>query len=152
MLRPLIMCLLVGIITFAGVVGSRAENQVPVSRTTLYPGVIVTGEMLSELPYTSLGSASAVVTHRDEIIGKMAARTILPRQPILKSALRNPHIVRLGKLVKLRYEVEGLTIQGWAVALEPGGLGDLIGARNPDTGITIRGIVQADGSLSVPAS
>jgi flagella basal body P-ring formation protein FlgA len=47
------------------------------------------------------------------------------------------------------FKSEGLTITGVAIALQNGSVGDVISARNIDSGITVKGTVQADGTLRV---
>jgi flagella basal body P-ring formation protein FlgA len=42
-----------------------------------------------------------------------------------------------------------LTIMTFALALEAGAVGDVIKVRNTDSGLTISGTVQPDGSVSV---
>ena len=42
-----------------------------------------------------------------------------------------------------------LTISATAVSLQPGAIGDIISLRNNDSGTTIRGVMQADGTVRV---
>jgi flagella basal body P-ring formation protein FlgA len=42
-----------------------------------------------------------------------------------------------------------LTISGLAVALQSGGVGDVLSLRNVDSGTVIRGTVQGDGSVRI---
>ena len=77
----------------------------------------------------------------------MARRTLLAGQPIPQNALRDPFVIRQGKTVSLIFQSGNISITGIAVALESGSAGEIIGARNPDSGMTVHGVVQADGSL-----
>jgi flagella basal body P-ring formation protein FlgA len=54
-----------------------------------------------------------------------------------------------GAEVKLVYTDGGLSIVTSALALEAGGIGDTIKVRNSDSGLTISGVIQPDGSVSV---
>jgi flagella basal body P-ring formation protein FlgA len=89
----------------------------------------------------------AFVTDSESLIGKTARRTLLPGQPIPKVAIREAYVVFQGKTVQVIFHSGTVTITGIALALESGGAGEMINARNPDSGIIIRGVVQPDGSL-----
>jgi flagella basal body P-ring formation protein FlgA len=47
------------------------------------------------------------------------------------------------------YREGGLTIVTSALALEPGSIGDTIKVRNEDSGLTVSGRIQPDGSVAV---
>ena len=47
------------------------------------------------------------------------------------------------------FEAGGLTITSKAVALQNGGVGDIVSLRNADSGIVDQGTVQADGTIRV---
>jgi flagellar basal body P-ring formation protein FlgA len=47
------------------------------------------------------------------------------------------------------YRSGGLTIAGTGVPLQSGGAGDTVNVRNPDTGIVVKGRVEADGTIAV---
>ncbi|MGC2395473.1 MAG: flagellar basal body P-ring formation chaperone FlgA, partial [Rhodomicrobium sp.] len=74
-------------------------------------------------------------------------RTLLPGQAIPKVAVREAYVIFQGKTIQVIFHSGTVTITGVAYALESGSAGELISARNPDSGIVIRGIVQPDGSL-----
>jgi len=49
----------------------------------------------------------------------------------------------------LIFEQDGLVIETYAAALQAGSAGDVISVRNIDSGMTISGTVQTDGSVRV---
>jgi flagella basal body P-ring formation protein FlgA len=49
----------------------------------------------------------------------------------------------------LIYRTDGLTITSSAMALQNGSIGDLVSARNLDSGLVVRGTVQPDGTVRV---
>jgi flagella basal body P-ring formation protein FlgA len=57
--------------------------------------------------------------------------------------------VQQGQPAVVIFQSGGLIISGTAVALQAGSIGDVIGLRNTDSGTTIRGKVQPDGSVRV---
>jgi flagellar basal body P-ring formation protein FlgA len=123
-------------------------DALPVVKQAVYSGQTITADMIDLKPQPGLTlGASAFVTDRQNLIGKMARRTLLPGQPIPKAALRDPYIVFQGKTVPIVFQSGTVTITGVAQALESGSEGDLVSARNPESGMVVRGLVQSDGSL-----
>ena len=74
---------------------------------------------------------------------------MLPGLPISLNAVGEPRLVVDGQKVRVVFEQDGLVIETYAAALQAGGDGDVISVRNLDSGLTISGIVQADGSVRV---
>jgi flagella basal body P-ring formation protein FlgA len=69
--------------------------------------------------------------------------------PIPSLYLRDRQVVQQGKPVRITYSHGPLMIAGMAMPLQSGGIGDTLNLRNVDSGITIKGIVEADGSVRV---
>jgi|SRR5690606_11171427 flagella basal body P-ring formation protein FlgA len=130
-----------------------AGHQLPVPRITLYPGELIRSDHLIDRLFNARGlSHSAFYRSRDDIIGKVARRTLLPGQPIPVNALRDPYLVVQGRTVQIVYRDGALTITGYAVALESGSEGAVIRVRNIDSGAIVKGIVESDGSVRVGGS
>ena len=51
--------------------------------------------------------------------------------------------------MKLVYSEGGLLIMTEGAALQDGGVGDIVRVRNSDSGVTVTGAVQPDGSVKV---
>ena len=94
----------------------------------------------------------SIVESRAGLVGKVARRTLLPGRAIATLAIGTPKTVANGAQVKLVYRDGGLTIVTSALALEAGGVGDTIRVRNSDSGLTISGTIQPDGSVGVSDS
>jgi flagella basal body P-ring formation protein FlgA len=129
------------------VFAEEVATQLPVARRTIYPGDIITEDMITLKGADQMRGVGAFVTEPESLIGRTARRTLLPGQAIPKVAIREAYTVFQGKTVSVIFHSGTVTITGVASALESGSAGELISARNPDTGIVIRGIVQPDGSL-----
>jgi flagella basal body P-ring formation protein FlgA len=65
------------------------------------------------------------------------------------SAVTNPRLVTNGSEVGLVYSEGGLTITTSGAALQDGGLGDIVKVRNSDSGVTVTGVVQPDGTVRI---
>jgi len=137
-----------------GLAGARpsqaADIPLPVPKATVYPGDVIGAEVLSDRLFIERTvTRGSIIESRDALIGKVAKRTLLPGQPIPVNALRDPYAVTQGKSALLVFKAGGLTITSTAVALQNGVIGDIISARNADSGIVVKGMVQADGTIRV---
>jgi flagella basal body P-ring formation protein FlgA len=133
--------------------GARAAEMmaVPVLRVTLYPGDVIVDESLTErdVDLGSTTSRPAFAMTRSDIVGKAARRTLLPGAPIPLSGLVTPKTVAHGAKVRILFVEGALTIIAYGTALQSGGVGDSVSVRNMDSGVTIIGTVQNDGSIRV---
>ena len=122
----------------------------PVPRMVIYPGDIIHDDMLMDVPTSEVqGAVDSMIATRAGLVGKMARRTLLPGRAILPIAINNPRAVVNGAEVKLVYTDGGLTIVASASALQDGAVGDVIKVRNADSGLTVSGVIQPDGSVRV---
>jgi len=122
----------------------------PAPRVVIYPGDIIRDDMLMDVPAGDIqGATDAMIRMRSSVVGKMARRTLLPGRAILPIAINNPRAVVNGAEVRLVYIDGGLTIVASASALQDGAVGDTIKVRNVDSGLTVSGIIQPDGSVRV---
>jgi flagellar basal body P-ring formation protein FlgA len=143
-----IFCLTMLLAPACASAGGAQQNMV-FAKTAIYSGDTITGNMLIEKPVQPILGSDALVSDPAEAVGKIAKRTILPGQSIPKSLLREPYVVEQGKTASVIFQSGGLTITGVAVTLEGGAPGDIISARNQESGFIIKGQVQPDGSLRV---
>ena len=138
--------------TFAASQANAAAERRPVAALTIYPGDIIRDQMITDADFPDTVASSAYATNRSMLVGKVARRTLLPGQPIPANAVGEPKLVTIGAMVRLVYEEGGLVISTYASALQAGGAGDIVSVRNPESGITISGVIRADGSIHVGAS
>ena len=132
------------------VVGAFAQDATaPTPRIVIYPGDVIHDEMLTDLPANTAMGPGPFALMRSAAVGKMSRRTLLPGAPIPLAALDNPRLVRSGGEVQIIYIAGGLTIAASGAALQDGAIGDVIKVRNSDSGVTVTGAVQADGSVRV---
>ena len=125
------------------------DRTIPTPKKVIYPGDVIRNSMLTDVAVDDAFDDNSIVADRAALIGKIAKRTLLPGQEIQAAAIQNPRAVANGAHVTLVYRDGGLTIVTSAQALEPGGVGDTIRVRNEDSGLTVTGKIQADGSVSV---
>jgi flagellar basal body P-ring formation protein FlgA len=130
---------------------ARAQQAgAPTPKSVIYPGDIILDDMLTD----SLGGgvrdgAGPFVEDRMLIVGKIARLTLLPGHAIPYSGVSNRKLVANGAEVKLIYAEGGLVIMTTGAALQDGSIGDVVRVRNSDSGVTVSGAVQPDGSVKV---
>jgi flagellar basal body P-ring formation protein FlgA len=129
---------------------ASAGETIPVPTITIYPGDVIRDAMLTErdLPSDFAGRGATILS-RDSLVGKAARRTLLPGLPIPSNAVGEPKVVALGAMVRIVYQEGGLTISTYGSALRAGAVGDVIPVRNNETGLTVSGTIEQDGSIRV---
>ncbi len=145
--------LILAVMIVLGAAAARAEDViVAVPSVTIYPGDVVGDEQLIERAFApgTLGKF-AIAQDRSMLVGKVARRTLLPGKPIPLNGVKDPDVVSRGGSALAIYKSGGLTISLVVQPLRAGGVGDIIEARNMDSGKIIRGAIQADGTLRVGA-
>ncbi len=130
--------------------GARAQDAaLPTPKVVVYPGDIIRDDMIADLPAQTATGYGPFAESRSDVVGKMARRTLLPGAAIPLAGVDNPRLVANGAEVELVYKEAGLTIVTSGSAMEDGKAGDVIKVRNSDSGVTVTGAVQPDGSVRV---
>jgi flagella basal body P-ring formation protein FlgA len=139
-------------LVFGAAAAHGEDVVVAVPTVTIYPGDVIGDEQIIERAFApgTLGKF-AIAQDRTMLVGKVARRTLLPGKPIPLNGVKDPDVVSRGGSVLAIYKSGGLTISSVVQPLRAGGVGDIIEARNMDSGKIIRGAIQADGTLRVGA-
>ena len=125
------------------------EALVPTPKAVIYPGDVILDEMLVDVANVARDGSGPFVDSRALIVGKAARRTLLPGHAIPFSAISNRKLVSNGAEVKLVFSEGDLVIMTTGAALQEGSIGDIVRVRNDDSGVTVSGAVQPDGSVRV---
>lgn len=145
--------LLAGMVLAIGAGGAQAGETLvlPVPKLTIYPGDTIGEDWLADREFTRdfVAARPALVDSRDAIVGKVARRTLLPGAPVPASAVSERKLVTQGTKVRLVFEEGGLAIVAHGTALQSGSAGAIVRVRNLDSGVTVTGTVQNDGSIRV---
>ena len=135
-----------------GAVALESGDVVVTVNRVIYPGQTVPADAVVETRLRQpLRNATQVIRNRDDLIGMVAAKTILPKRLIAPNAVREAYAIEAGEAATVYYRQGPLTIAMDAVALQSAGYGDPIRVRNTQSGRTITGIVMPDGSVAVEA-
>jgi flagella basal body P-ring formation protein FlgA len=126
------------------------SEKLPVPAITIYPGDLISPGMITLGDFVP-GTADrlAVVGSAAELAGKVARRTLLPGRLIARTSVSEPMLVQKGAIIAAVYRQGELTITASVLALQSGGLNDVIQVRNIDSGKVIVGAVQADGTVGL---
>ncbi len=125
------------------------ETGVPTPKAVIYPGDLILDEMLVDVPNAARDGSGPFVDSRSLIVGRVARLTLLPGHAIPFSGVSNCKLVSNGAEVKLIFSEGGLVIMTTGSALQDGSIGDVVRVRNDDSGVTVSGAVQPDGSVRV---
>ncbi len=130
-----------------------AQETVLIPTRVVYPGEIISADMLEEVPLRrQVRNLASLTIQWQQIEGKVARRTLLPGRMIPLSSFRDAWLVEPGKPVQVVFSHGGLEISLSGVPLQAGAAGELIRVRNLDSGSVFTGVVMADGTVRVSAS
>jgi flagellar basal body P-ring formation protein FlgA len=120
-----------------------------VPTATIYPGEPISDGQLQEVEVTNPNLKGDYAKSVDEVRGMISRKTLLPGRTISVSALREPYKVTRGSQVRLVFNMGRLTISAAGSPLEDGATGQIVRARNMDSGVIVSGTVLADGTIHV---
>ena len=135
----------------APVVANAGMGYAVVPTEVIYPGETVTGARVEEVEVTNPNLAGDYAKSIDQVIGLVTKRTLLPGRTISVSALREAYTVTRGSKVRLVFNVGNMTISAAGTPLEDATTGQVIRARNMDSGIIVNGTVLQNGTIRVVA-
>lgn len=125
-------------------------RDIPVPAAVVYAGDQIAQGMLVDKQFSVPDAAAGnYVLSRQQIEGLYAKRTLLPGKPIPLAYLKFKDTVVQGVLTKAIFEKNGLVISTFLIPLQSGVEGQLIDARNPEYGRTVKALVKSDGTLQV---
>jgi flagellar basal body P-ring formation protein FlgA len=125
------------------------ETPIPTAKAVIYPGDLILDEMLVDVPNAARDGSGPFVDSRSLVVGRVARLTLLPGHAIPYAGISNRKLVSNGAEVKLVFLEGGLLITTAGSALQDGSIGDIVRVRNDDSGVTVSGAVQPDGSVRV---
>ena len=131
------------------VAGSLGTAVVP--SDIIYPGQEISGDRIQVVEVTNPNLSGDYARTSNEVIGMIAKSTLLPGRTIPVSALRVPFAMTRGSTVRLTFTLGSMTISAAGSPLTDAAVGDVIRARNLDSGVIVSGTVMADGTIHVVA-
>lgn len=126
----------------------ESEVAVLVARRTLSRGEVPTAGDLEAATRRVPGLGTQYAVRPTDVVGRRLRRPVAAGQPVTSDALEPPVLVARGQQVTLVAQLAGIAVRSGAVALDAGGHGDRVRARNPVSGRVIEGTVQPDGTVA----
>ena len=136
---------------FVPVAADAGMGYAVVPTTIIYPGDTISNSQLQEVEVTNPNLAGDYAKSVSQVEGLVSKRTLLPGRTISISALREPYTVTRGSNIRLVFQLGQMTISAAGSPLEDGATGQMIRARNMDSGVIVSGTVLADGTVHVRA-
>jgi len=115
----------------------------------IYPGDVIGSRQLEEVDVTNPNLAGDYARSIREVSGLVSKRTLLPGRTVPISALRQPFAVTRGSNARLVMTIGEMTITAAGTPLDDGAIGEVVRARNLDSGIIVSGTVLENGTIRV---
>jgi flagella basal body P-ring formation protein FlgA len=128
---------------------AHAQPTAVVPQQIIYPGQQISFDMIKEVDVVNPNLRPGYAKVLEEVEGFVTKKTLLPGRTIPVSALREAYVIERGKNISMVFSNNTMVITAQGVALQNGGLGEIVRARNLDSGIIISGTVMQDGTLRV---
>ena len=145
--RSLVLAACLGLVAIGPAQAAPEGVMLPVPAVTLYPGDVITDAHLVDRAFRVAARVS--IDNRLAVVGKVTRRTLLPGQPIPLNAVDDPKVVRRGVPTQVVFRESDLVITGIVEPMASASVNEMVKARNPDTGLVVIGVVQADGTIRV---
>lgn len=136
---------------FMPVAADAGMGYAVVPTTIIYPGDTISSAQLQEVEVTNPNLSGDYAKSVSQVEGLVSKRTLLPGRTISVSALREAYTVTRGSNIRLVFQLGQMTISAAGSPLEDGATGQMIRARNMDSGVIVSGTVLADGTVHVRA-
>ncbi len=102
---------------------TQAEGRVlvPVPRVTIYPGDVISNEMLADRDFEADGlPVPEAFAPREALIGKVSKKTLLPNVPVLNASVREPYLIKQGQATVVVFQQGSLVILATAFRSKQG--------------------------------
>lgn len=141
-------CVGLGLLLFvAACEHAIAQPTAVVPQNMIYPGETIHADMVKLVDVINPNLKPGYAKVIEQVDGFVTTKTLLPGRTIPISALREAYLVERGETVKLTYQANGIILTIQAIALQNGTLGEVVRARNVDSGLTVLATIMEDGNL-----
>jgi flagella basal body P-ring formation protein FlgA len=125
------------------------SREVLVARRTIRTGEAIDTESVAIQRLVTDTDDQELLTDPAEVAGKIARRPIAAGQPLRRSAIDEPAVIRRGQNVKLQLKLDGAVVETSAVALQDGKAGARIRVQVTDTRKTLLATVADAETVTV---
>lgn len=133
------------------VAAAQSAETAVVPKQVIYPGETIAANQIDVVTVTNPNIAGGYARIAEEVVGRVAKRTLLPGRTIPVNGLREAFAIKRGANVRLTFSIGNMVISASGTPLTDAMVGDLIKVRNTDSGSIVSGTVMADGTVQVMA-
>ncbi|RKE86196.1 flagellar basal body P-ring formation chaperone FlgA [Rhizobium sp. AG855] len=130
---------------------ASAQDTAVVPKRVIYPGETVSADQVDVVAVTNPNLTGDYARTKEEVVGMVTKRTLLPGRTIPTGGLREAFAVKRGGSVRLTFSIGNMLISASGTPLTDASVGELIKVRNLDSGTIVSGTVMADGTVQVMA-
>jgi len=135
------------LLRYTGTLVETADAVVP-NRTIGRGEIVRAGDLMVERRPRAEVTADVPATIA-EVVGRAARQALRLGQPVHRTDLVKPEMVKRDDTVNLIYQVPGIMLSSRGKALEAGGEGDTINVLNPQSKRTVQGVVTGPGRVDI---
>jgi flagellar basal body P-ring formation protein FlgA len=128
-----------------------AQNTAVIPKQVIYPGEIISSTQVDVVAVTNPNLAGGYARTKEEVVGMVAKRTLLPGRTIPVNGLREAFAVKRGTSVRLTFSIGNMLISASGTPLTDASVGEIVKVRHIDSGSIVSGTVMADGTVQVMA-
>jgi len=127
----------------------RALEPVVVAARPLGRLQTVTAEDVAVVPRELASVPAGYFRRAEDVLGRVAQRTIGPGEVLLPAAVRPPPLVRRGQSVTVIARARSLSVRTSGIVQADAGLAERVQVRNAATGRTVEGVVRSGDTVEV---
>ena len=125
------------------------QRMVVVAKRKINYGEIIQEGDLELKKVNVFGKTSTFVSDIKKVVGKRAKRNFNKDDPIVLEYLETPPYVTRGQVISAYVSIDGITVTTFVRLMEDGNIGEVVSARNIDTGQLIYGVVEKGPRLRI---
>ena len=127
----------------------KSEVQVVITTRAMARGEVLLPEDISEKTVLRAPAIQPLLRQTEEALGNALKRSIGEGVELSAAMLKKPTIIRSGEHTLIMAEAGGLQVRVTGKALQHGVVGEIIRVLNLSSKKTVRGRVEADGTITV---
>lgn len=126
-------------------------RMIAVAKRRINYGEIIGKDDVELKEVNIFGKKETFSNNLDDITGKRAKRSLTAGEPIALEYLEIPPYVTKGQIITAYVSINGITVTTFARLMEDGNIGEIVSARNVETGQLIYGVVEEGPKLRILA-
>jgi flagella basal body P-ring formation protein FlgA len=127
----------------------KLYKEVYVARDTIRRDKVIEEADLMKVRRNVDRATGDYVTDPQTLVGKVATRTINPKEVIADQSVVTPPVVRSGDRITIIYDTPNLRLTAPGISMSIGRLGEKIPVRNADSKVVVYAVIQDENTVQV---